>query len=203
MQYLFDHKDRAENSDAPRRVQRAESSESDPDEEMVKSVLRTIEARSLKSAAVKSIPEVSESDSDAEDEAVRAVALCKSKAVSPSGSPRASLESLGFSPALIDRAVQELGRTVEHDMLLEYLLYLSASQDPEASSSARGGEDSTLDILTTQFQFPAVAVEKAMRSCSKFSSLIHFSSLQILAYSFESTHLFLMFSFDGCRHPLV
>jgi len=95
--------------------------------------------------------------------------VCR-REVTQDGGHKAAMQSLGFPPALIERAVQELGQGVEYDMLLEYLLYLSAQQDPEASTSANpssGGEDNTLEKLTTEFQFPAMAVEKAMGICSE------------------------------------
>lgn len=152
--------------------------DSDSDEEIVKRSVRQIVAnRSLKHGkASKSYRLQDCSDSENQGgslpEFEQPTPLC-SREAPEKGGHKAVMLSLGFSPDLIERAVLELGEGVEYDMLLEYLLYLSAQQDPGASSSSgpsRGGEDNTLEKFTAEFQFPSVAVEKAMSICSEKNS---------------------------------
>ncbi|KAG0567619.1 hypothetical protein KC19_7G148800 [Ceratodon purpureus] len=78
---------------------------------------------------------------------------------------RVSMYNLGFLPELVERAIQELGEGVEPDMLTEYLLYMS-TQEQEAPTLLMDGDISTLQKLTTEFQFPTAAVEKAMSRCN-------------------------------------
>lgn len=154
----------------------AEAEESDSDEELRSSVRQLVAERSLKTSAKSyRLREGKDSDSDSENEAgipsdfAQPSPLC-SREIPESGGHKAAMQSLGFPPALIERAVQELGQGVEYDMLLEYLLYLSAQPDPEASTSdnpSRCREDNTLEKLTAEFQFPTMAVEKAMSVCSE------------------------------------
>lgn len=84
---------------------------------------------------------------------------------------RAAMHVMGFSSAMVERAITELGQAIDHEMLLDYLLFLSSDQqDGVASTSVsppRNTETDTLKKLTTDFQFPSVAVEKAIARCSK------------------------------------
>jgi hypothetical protein len=55
-------------------------------------------------------------------------------------------------------------------MLMEFLLYISDQRGEDASTSRsppRNGRMSTLEKLTSEFQFPSAAVEKAMIRCGE------------------------------------
>ena len=76
---------------------------------------------------------------------------------------------LGFSRDIVERAYEELGEGVDREMLMEYLLFMRPNEEPAGPSSSGGHGDaitSTLHKLTTEFQFPSAAVEKAMNRCS-------------------------------------
>lgn len=156
--------------------QRIAEEDSDSEEELRVRVQQNIATRDLKCSTTSTyrqganIASDSESDSD--------IAPCNYQKINPSdfanpsplcsreadqdGGLRDAMRSAGFSSELIERAVQELGEAVEYDMLLDYLLFLANEQDPNASSNE---ERDTFEKLTKVFQFPPVAVEKAMVIC--------------------------------------
>ena len=83
---------------------------------------------------------------------------------------RDAMFSMGFSREMVEKVILERGEDVPQDVLMEYLLYLQDKQDREAStsqSSPRNKGINTLDKLTTEFQFPSTAVEKAMTRLSE------------------------------------
>jgi hypothetical protein len=86
------------------------------------------------------------------------------------GGHRAAMYAMGFSSEMVERAIAELGEGVDHDMLMEFLLYISDQRGEDASTSRsppRNGRMSTLEKLTSEFQFPSAAVEKAMIRCGE------------------------------------
>lgn len=190
LQFLIDYNQ--ENTTPPQRALpniEAEAEESDSDEELRRSVRAVVANRSLKTAAQNhSLIQHSDSDSDSADRILADFAqpspFC-SREMPENGGHKDAMLSMDFPPALIDRALQELGQGVEKEMLLEYLLYLTANRGLEASTSAspsRGGEDNTLAKLTKEFQFPAMAVEKAMGICSEnvFCFSLFYETMKLL-----------------------
>ncbi|KAG0611271.1 hypothetical protein M758_7G128100 [Ceratodon purpureus] len=103
---------------------------------------------------------------------------------------RLLMRNHGFPAELIESAIQELGEGVEYDMLLEYLLYLTAQENQKASTSAslekrsstakkvvnecgyptnhqpsRRKQVNTVEKLVAECGFPAKAVGRAMAIC--------------------------------------
>ncbi|KAG0611280.1 hypothetical protein M758_7G128800 [Ceratodon purpureus] len=79
---------------------------------------------------------------------------------------RGHMYSIGFSPDIVEKAIQEFGEGVDREMLMEYLLFVSDQCERDEQGPPRNNEISTLQKLTTEFQFPSAAVAKAMNRCN-------------------------------------
>lgn len=125
---------------------------------------------------------------------------------------------MGFSPDMVEKAIQELGEGVPHDSLMEYLLFINEQRQGDQQyvstsiSPPRNGDISTLQKLTTEFQFPSAAVEKAMSRCGECPITLPKREISqsdtalfqlILLNLFEASSVFLMSCWGDSRHSFV